>query len=169
MAITPGEGGGGTLIFSYIRRLRSFWGGSKFWISTFLGVFRKMIFFFLGGGGWRFCGYFFWDITKLVYFKWSFLCILGSFLKVKVQNRDILGGCQNFTYLFGMLEILDIFLGWTAKPDDYKPKVRELNGQGLNGRGLILSAITKTPCYNILITYYDLLCMLNIRHKTNFI
>ena len=32
---------GGTLIFSYIRRLGPFLGGSKFIISIFLGVFRK--------------------------------------------------------------------------------------------------------------------------------
>ena len=35
-------GGGGTLIFSYVRRLGlSFW-GSIFGISMYLGVFRKM-------------------------------------------------------------------------------------------------------------------------------
>ena len=38
------RGVGGTLIFSYIRRLRSFF-WFKFWISIFLGVFRKMNFF----------------------------------------------------------------------------------------------------------------------------
>ena len=32
-------------------------------------------------------------ITKLDYIKGLFLCILGSFLKVIVQNRDIFGGC----------------------------------------------------------------------------
>ena len=42
----PGGGGGGTLIFSYIRRLGSFL-GSKFWISIFLGVFRKMNIFWV--------------------------------------------------------------------------------------------------------------------------
>ena len=34
-------GGGGTIIFSFIRRLAPFW-GSKFWISIPLRVFRKM-------------------------------------------------------------------------------------------------------------------------------
>ena len=37
--------GGGTLLFSYICRLRSFFGGLKFEILIFLGVFRKLIFF----------------------------------------------------------------------------------------------------------------------------
>ena len=41
-------------------------------------------------------------ITKLNYIKGSFLCILGSFLKVRVQN----GGC-----FFGVAKILNIFLG----------------------------------------------------------
>ena len=32
-------------------------------------------------------------ITKLDYIKGSFLCILGSFLKVKVLYGGVLGGC----------------------------------------------------------------------------
>ena len=40
-----GGGGGGTLIFSYLRRLGSFFGGSKFLISIFWGVFRKITIF----------------------------------------------------------------------------------------------------------------------------
>ena len=61
MYLKPQGGGGRTLIFSYIRRLRLFFGGSKFRISIF----------FLGGGGPKneyFLGYedFFWGvITKL--------------------------------------------------------------------------------------------------------
>ena len=46
-----------------------FLGMKILWISFFL------FFFFLGGGG--------GVITKLGYIKGSFLCILGSFLKVK--------------------------------------------------------------------------------------
>ena len=38
-----------------------------------------------------------------------FLCILWSFLKVNIQNRDILGGRKNFEYFLGVLEISDIF------------------------------------------------------------
>ena len=50
MALTR-EGGGGTLIFSYIRRL-----GSFFWFKilnfNIFGVFQIFFFFFfLGGGG----------------------------------------------------------------------------------------------------------------------
>ena len=50
-------------------------------------------------------------ITKLDYISGLFLCILGSFLKVIVQNGDTFLGCQNFKYFFGVLEISDILLG----------------------------------------------------------
>ena len=51
-------------------------------------------------------------ITKLVYIKGLFLCILGFLIKAIVQNGDIFSGCQNFKYFFGVLEIPDIFWGW---------------------------------------------------------
>ena len=54
---------------------------------------------------------FFGVITKLDYIYESFLCILGSFLKVKVQNGGIFEGCLNFKYIFGVLKISDIFCG----------------------------------------------------------
>ena len=38
----------------------------------------------------------------------SFLCILGSFLKVNVQNLDIFLGGKTFKYFLG---VLDIFFG----------------------------------------------------------
>ena len=41
LEISPGGGGGVTLIFSYIRRLRSI-----FWVQNF-----EFQYFFLGGGG----------------------------------------------------------------------------------------------------------------------
>ena len=44
-------------------------------------------------------------------FRGSFLCILGSFLRVKVQNEGYFFGCQNFKYFLGVLEIPDIFFG----------------------------------------------------------
>ena len=53
---------------------------------------------------------FFGVITKLDYIKRSFLCILGSFLKVKVQiggivlvakNSNIFLGCLKFLIYFG--------------------------------------------------------------------
>ena len=40
-----------------------------------------------------------------------FLCIIGYFLKVNIQNRDIFLGCKNFKYFLGVLQISDIFLG----------------------------------------------------------
>ena len=78
----PGGGGGGcTLIFAYIRRL-----GLLFWVQTFefhfFGGFQKNKYFW----GIKILWIFFRVITKLGYIKGSFLCILGSFLKVKVQN-----------------------------------------------------------------------------------
>ena len=41
----------------------------------------------------------------------SFLCILGSFLRVKVQNGGYYFGLLKFHNFFGVLEIPDIFLG----------------------------------------------------------
>ena len=54
--------------------------------SDIFGVFRKID--ILRGGMKIFCGYFFGVITKLDYISGTFLCILGSFLKVKVQNGE---------------------------------------------------------------------------------
>ena len=53
-----------------------FWGGGRY--EDFVDIF------FLEGGG---------VITKFDYIKESFLCILESFLKVKVQNGEFFGGC----------------------------------------------------------------------------
>ena len=52
----------GTLIFSYIRRLGSFFWVQNFEFQFFGGFQKKKIFF----GVWRFCGYLFWVITKLI-------------------------------------------------------------------------------------------------------
>ena len=46
---------------------------------------------------WRFFGV----ITKLGYIKGSFLCILGSFLKVKVQHGGYFLGLLKFQIFFG--------------------------------------------------------------------
>ena len=51
---------------------------------------------------------FFWGHHKIGLVRGSFLCNLGSFFKVKVQNWDIFLGCLNFKYFFGVLEIPDI-------------------------------------------------------------
>ena len=50
-------------------------------------------------------------ITKLYYILGSFLCILGSFRKAKVQNGGYLWGLLKFQIFFGVLEIPDIFGG----------------------------------------------------------
>ena len=41
----------------------------------------------------------------------SIICNLGSFLKVNIQNRDILWGYKNFKYFFEVLDIPDFFWG----------------------------------------------------------
>ena len=70
---------------------------------------------------------FFGVISKLVYIKGSFLCILGSFLKVKGHNGAYFWGLLKSQIFFGVVEIPDIFLGWTvdAGPEPtYEEKLR---------------------------------------------
>ena len=101
----------GTLTFSYIRRLGSFFGVRNFEFHYFC-VFRKMnvfwvrryfrfflfiyfffiFFFFLGGGGGH---------HKIELYKRSFLCILGQFLR----SRDRMG------IFIWVLKTSNIFLG----------------------------------------------------------
>ena len=45
----------------------------------------------------------------------SFLCILGSFLEVNVQNGDILGVAKISNIFWDVPDILDIFLGCTSR------------------------------------------------------
>ena len=54
---------------------------------------------------------FFWGRHKIGLYLGVFLCILGSFLKVIVQNEDIFLRLLKFEIFFGMLEIPDIFWG----------------------------------------------------------
>ena len=54
---------------------------------------------------------FFGVITKLDYIKGSFLCILGSFLKVKVQNGGIFTIAKISNIFFGCLKFLIFFGG----------------------------------------------------------
>ena len=54
---------------------------------------------YLGGG----------VISKFDYIEGSFLGILGSYHKVKVQNGGYFGGLLKFQIIFGVLEIPDIF------------------------------------------------------------
>ena len=102
---------GGTLIFSHIRRLGPFFRVQNLEFQYFSLVFRKMnnfwsmkilwtFFFFWGGGG---------VITKLDWFQGSFLCILGSFLEVNLQNGDIFWGCLYLKYFLGVWVIFQRF------------------------------------------------------------
>ena len=50
--------------------------------------------------GMKICGYFFRVTKKLDYIQGSFVCILGSFLKVKVQNGGYFLGCLISKYFF---------------------------------------------------------------------
>ena len=91
---------GGTLIFSYIRRLGSFLGGSNFEVPFFWGFKKNENFW-----GLKVLWIFFWVITKLDYMKGSFLYILGSFLKAMVQNGGGGGG------IFRVAKISNVFWG----------------------------------------------------------
>ena len=53
-------------------------------------------------------------ISNLDYIKGSFLCILGSFLKVKVKKGDVFfwgGGLLKFQTFLGRLKFLIFFVG----------------------------------------------------------
>ena len=82
-----------------------FW-GQNFEFQYFFGVFRKINIFW----GMKILWIFFGVITKLDSILASFLCILGSFLKVIVQNGGYFFGLLRFQIFFGVLEIPDIFL-----------------------------------------------------------
>ena len=88
---------GGTLIFSYMRRLGSFLGGQNFEFSIFLGGFRKMNNFL----GIKILWIFFGGHHKIGLYLGIISMHFRVFFKVKVQN----GG------YFLVLEIPDIFLG----------------------------------------------------------
>ena len=64
--------------------------GYKILNRTIFGGITKNEYFW---GHVGFVDIFFWVITKLDYIYGSFLCILGSFLKVKVQNGGYFLGC----------------------------------------------------------------------------
>ena len=92
---------GGILIFSYIRRLGPFLGIQNFEFKYFWGVFRKNEYFSAYED--------FMDIFFGSSQNWSFLCVLRSFLKVTVQNGDIILSYKNSNYTFVVLDIPDIF------------------------------------------------------------
>ena len=58
--------------------------------------------------------YYFWGYEDFVDIFWGHHKIglyLGSFLKVKVENRGYFFGLPEFQIVFGVLEIPDIFWG----------------------------------------------------------
>ena len=79
----------------------------NFEFHYFWGDFRKKNYFL----GYEDFVDIFGVITKLNYIEVSFLCILGSFLKVKVQNGGYFLGLVKFQIFFGVREIPDIFWG----------------------------------------------------------
>ena len=111
-----GGGGGGTPIFSYIRRLGSFLGVQNFEFQYFGGFSEKKNIL----GGMKLLWIFFGVITKLDNIYWSFLCILGSFLKVKVQKPGIFLGLPKIQIFLAVLEIPDIF--WAGPKPTYEEK-----------------------------------------------
>ena len=78
-----GGGGGGTLIFSYIRRLRTFWGVQNFEFQYFWGSEKLIILMYE-------------DFDDILWGHRKIGLVLGvismHFWVLKVQNGDILGG-----------------------------------------------------------------------------
>ena len=91
------QGGGGTLIFSYIRRLRLFFGVQDSEFQYFFGFSEKMNIF----GGMKISWIFFGGHHKIGLILGSFQCILGSFLRSRYRIGIFLG----------VAKILNIFWG----------------------------------------------------------
>ena len=100
--MSPRLGGGvGTLIFSYMRRVGLFFRIQNFEFQYFWG-FQKTEYFI---------GYedIFWGSSQnWIYIYRSFGCILGSFLKVKVQNG---GQGTEWRIVFGLLKFQILIWG----------------------------------------------------------
>ena len=84
-----GVGGGVTLIFSYIRRLGTFFWVQNFEFQYFFGVFRKIDIVL----GMKILWIFVWGHHKIGLYLGEISMHLGSFLKVIVQNGDVFLGC----------------------------------------------------------------------------
>ena len=91
----PEGGGGGTLIFSHIRRLGPFFGFKILNLNIF-GGFHKMNIL----RGMKILWIFFWGHHKIGLVGGSFLCNIGSFLR----SRYRIG------IFFGVAKISNIFL-----------------------------------------------------------
>ena len=57
---------------------------------------------------------FFWGHPKIGLVLGVIFMYFRVFLKVNKQNRDIFLGCKNFKIFLGVLQISDIFFGWTV-------------------------------------------------------
>ena len=101
------------MIFSYIRRLGTFFGVQNF-------VFQFYLFFFFEGGGFRkiniFWGVkilwiFFGVITNWTIFRGHFYAFYGLFLRSRHRMGIFLGVSKTSNIFFRVLEIPDIFGG----------------------------------------------------------
>ena len=101
---------GGTLIFSYIRRLESiFWGQNFEFQYIFWGVFRKMINFL----GIKILWIFFWGHHKIGLYLGIISMHFRAIFKVKVQNGGYFLGLLKFQIFFwGCLKFLIFFFFW---------------------------------------------------------
>ena len=99
------ESQGGTLIFSHIHRLGLFF-GFKILNFNIFGGFQKMIFL-----GYEDFVINFWGHYQIGLVRGSFLCILGSFFKVKVQIWDIFWVAKISNIFLGCLKFLIFFWG----------------------------------------------------------
>ena len=81
---------GGTLIFSYIRRLGSFFGVQNFDFQYFLGFSEKEIFL---GGYEDFVDIFGGSSQNWTIFRSHFYAFWGLFFKSRYRMGDIFGGC----------------------------------------------------------------------------
>ena len=115
-------GGGGTLIYNYTYVGLGLFFGSKFWISIFLGVLRKMNIF----GGYED----FVDIFLGSSQNWASLRVISMRLrvlfKVKVQNWDIFWVAKISIIFLGCLKFLIFFWGWAVDAES-EPTYTEKN------------------------------------------
>ena len=103
----PNPRGKGTLILSYIHRLGLFFWVQNFEFQYFLG-FQKNDYCF---GYEDFVDIFLGSSQNWTIIKGSFLCILGSHLKVKVQNGSICLVAKISNSFLGCLNFLIFFWG----------------------------------------------------------
>ena len=112
-------GPGGTLIFSYIRRLGLRLG--SFFVVQILNFIIFYI-FFRGGGGQKneyflvfiFFGYFWWSSQNWTIFRGHFYAFYGLFLRSRYRIGDTFWSCKNLKYFLrggGGLKFL-IFWRW---------------------------------------------------------